>query len=299
MPQRVNSKSDIGTSKIASDSYDTNNIFLTDQGWVYRHWKGDPKTTDRYWDEIIVAGQVIHPSGLDDNDLTVDNGLVQETEYIDANSEPSGSQKYPSTLLTSGYEPTPVADPGTPDDQFDIAYAGDIHIENDVKFVPLPADFDADGNNKIAAAQATAVETDSVARNAGSAYDQFPEDTTSTDDGNTGDGGSTPPPPAPSDVTLVFTGADGTSSYTSAGGANASVSIAVGGTLTITNNTGGHPVDVRVADGGATVSTGTLTGAPANSGESLTWDTTGVTPGTYYYQCTSHASMIGTINVTA
>ena len=71
MPQRVNSKSDIGTSKIASDSYDTNNIFLTDQGWVYRHWKGDPTTTERYWDEIIVAGAV--------DAADTDNDPVEET----------------------------------------------------------------------------------------------------------------------------------------------------------------------------------------------------------------------------
>lgn len=57
MPQRVNSKSDIGNTKRASDSYDVNNCFLTDQGWMYRHFKGDPNTTDRYWDEIIVAGE--------------------------------------------------------------------------------------------------------------------------------------------------------------------------------------------------------------------------------------------------
>ena len=59
MPQRVNSKSDIGNTKIASDVYDVNNCFLTDQGWVYRHFKGDPTdaTNTRYWDEIIVAGE--------------------------------------------------------------------------------------------------------------------------------------------------------------------------------------------------------------------------------------------------
>lgn len=56
MPQRVNSKSDIGNTKRASDVYDVNNCFLTEQGWVYRHFKGDPATTDRYWDEILVAG---------------------------------------------------------------------------------------------------------------------------------------------------------------------------------------------------------------------------------------------------
>ena len=280
MPQRVNTKSDIGTSKIASDSYDTNNIFLTDQGWVYRHWKGDPTDLDcRYWDEIIVAGQVTQPGTPD---YGVSNDDFEPTLYSGTGE---GSEKYKNPLGTTGYEPLAGASGPPADGVFDVGYSGQ------------------DGVNLAAEAQADIVAADPTKRSAGSAvYTQFPEDTTSTDDsgspsddGNNG-GGSTP---APSNVTLVFTGADGTSSYTSAGGANASVSIEVGGTLTITNNTGGHPVDVRVADGGDTVSTGTLLGAPANSGESLTWDTTGVTPGTYYYQCTAHSSMVGQIIVTA
>ena len=47
----------------ASDSYDKDNVFLTDEGWVYRHYKRrDPLTgdidTSVFWDEIIVAGEV-------------------------------------------------------------------------------------------------------------------------------------------------------------------------------------------------------------------------------------------------
>lgn len=125
MPQRVNSKSDIGTSKIASDSYDTNNIFLTDQGWVYRHWKGDPATTERYWDEIIVAGAV--------DAADTDNDPVEETVYeVDGFDElnnpikiPTGSQKYLQTLVTGKYEPE--ASGGTPDDAFDIEYASHLY----------------------------------------------------------------------------------------------------------------------------------------------------------------------------
>ena len=56
MPARVNTPGDIGTAKIASDSYDVDNIFLTDEGWVYRHYKNDALT--KFWDEIIVAGEV-------------------------------------------------------------------------------------------------------------------------------------------------------------------------------------------------------------------------------------------------
>jgi len=282
MPQRVNTKSDIGTSKIASDSYDTNNIFLTDQGWVYRHWKGNPDDTDaRYWDEIIVAGEVTDPG---DPDYGVVNTPIEPTKYTGTGE---GSQKYHHTLTVGSYEP--ITTPGTPGTPGSL---GDPDKNFDIQYAEHTYDGDVVAKEVVAPGQARFA-----------SYAQFPEDTVPADDsddsdpGDGGNGGGTTP--APSDVTLEFTGADGTSSYTSAGGANASVSIEVGGTLTITNNTGGHPVDVRVSDGGATVSEGTLTGAPAGPGESLTWDTTGVTPGTYYYQCTAHAAMIGTITVTA
>lgn len=56
MPARVNTSGDIGTAKVASDSYDVDNIFLTDEGWVYRHYKNTALT--KFWDEIIVAGEV-------------------------------------------------------------------------------------------------------------------------------------------------------------------------------------------------------------------------------------------------
>lgn len=233
MPLRSNTQSDIGTSKVSSDSYDVNNIFLTDQGWVYRHWKGDPASTDRYWDEIIVAGE----SGY-----SPPGDLVDLIQY---SAEGAGGG---SKLVA-----TPTYEVAAGDAAYDIQYSP--------SYVPM----------------------------APAAADRYPYPVVVT---------SSASAPTPSNVTLVFTGADGTSSYTSAGGANASVSIEAGGTLTITNNTGGHPVDVRVSDEGATVSTGTLTGAPAGPGESLTWDTTGVTPGTYYYQCTAHATMIGQIIVT-
>ena len=63
MPHRVNTEGDIGTAKVASDSYDVDNIFLTDEGWVYRHFKKADKSL--FWDEIICAGEV-------DAGLTID-----------------------------------------------------------------------------------------------------------------------------------------------------------------------------------------------------------------------------------
>ncbi len=133
MPQRVNIKSDIGTSKIASDSYDTNNIFLTDQGWVYRHYKGNPATTTRFWDEILVAGQT------DPDNATAVSADITVTPYAPDGGE--GNTPYvPVSFEVGG---------GTPDDVYDIEYSK--HMENDVEFGD-PANYepanlvDADGN---------------------------------------------------------------------------------------------------------------------------------------------------------
>ena len=43
----------------SSSVYDMDNVYLSDQGWAYRHYKNVAKT--EYFDEILVAGEV--PSG--------------------------------------------------------------------------------------------------------------------------------------------------------------------------------------------------------------------------------------------
>ena len=91
----------------------------------------------------------------------------------------------------------------------------------------------------------------------------------------------------------------GASSYTLSGdvtGSNATVNMAIGQTVNFTVNASGHPFHIRVSDGGANVSTPAATGQGATSGV-VSW--TPNTAGTYYYQCSVHAGMIGTINVTA
>ena len=60
MPQRINIVGDLGTTKLASDSYDIDNIYLTEEGWVYRHFKSTDES--RWWDEILVAGEVVKAS---------------------------------------------------------------------------------------------------------------------------------------------------------------------------------------------------------------------------------------------
>ena len=58
---------------------------------------------------------------------------------------------------------------------------------------------------------------------------------------------------------------------------------------------GAHPLDIRDGNPGTQVTTGTLTNAGTTG--NVTWDTTGVAAGTYYYICTSHSGMVGTITV--
>jgi len=59
MPRSSNQSSDVGYAKPNGGDADKDNIYLSDQGWVYRHFKNEAK--DEYWDEILVAGAV--PSG--------------------------------------------------------------------------------------------------------------------------------------------------------------------------------------------------------------------------------------------
>ena len=56
MPHRKNAKGDIGFQKRMSDSTNINNVYLTEEGWVYRHYKRADKS--KWYDEVIVSGQV-------------------------------------------------------------------------------------------------------------------------------------------------------------------------------------------------------------------------------------------------
>ena len=56
MPHRKNAKGDIGGLKRFSDTYDMDNVYLSEEGWIYRHFKNAERTL--WWDEILVAGQV-------------------------------------------------------------------------------------------------------------------------------------------------------------------------------------------------------------------------------------------------
>lgn len=99
----------------------------------------------------------------------------------------------------------------------------------------------------------------------------------------------------------------GSSSWTASGndrngsvsGANDSISVKVGDTLTITNNADvSHPLyikDTASTGTGDQVTTPTATGQGSYGGNGVQWTPT--LPGTYYYQCSNHAAMNGTITV--
>ena len=74
------------------------------------------------------------------------------------------------------------------------------------------------------------------------------------------------------------------------------IRVNIGDTIVFDNTAthAAHPMAIRVADAGASVSTGTYTGEGTAT---VTWVTTGVAAGTYYYQCQNHAGMIGQIIV--
>lgn len=56
MPARSNRTSDLGALMSSSSVYDMDNVYLSDRGWAYRHYKNAAKT--EFWDEILVAGEV-------------------------------------------------------------------------------------------------------------------------------------------------------------------------------------------------------------------------------------------------
>ena len=82
-------------------------------------------------------------------------------------------------------------------------------------------------------------------------------------------------------------------------GDNDSINILAGDTITITNNAGGsHPIYFKTVQGTGTGNLVTgATGQGAANGADISWTPT--VPGTYYYQCSNHGAMNGTIIVAA
>ena len=93
----------------------------------------------------------------------------------------------------------------------------------------------------------------------------------------------------------------GTDRSGSVSGTDPAITVQVGDTINFNMNAGSsHPTVFKTVQGTGSsnqVSTGTYTGGGASASGTVKWITTGVTPGTYYYQCTAHNNMYGTITV--
>ena len=97
----------------------------------------------------------------------------------------------------------------------------------------------------------------------------------------------------------VFNGSDRGADHVDA--QNPVINLNQGDTLILTFNiSGSHPFWIKTTQTTGT-SNGVTTGTITNNGQqssNLTWDTDGVTPGTYYYICQFHGSMSNSIIVT-
>ena len=100
MPARAETTSAIGTAPAACDVYDMDNIFLTDEGWVYRHYK--KADFSEYWDEIIVAGEVVAGATING----VDNDPVHDINEASPTFETGDGQ------VDITYSPTFVGNAG-------------------------------------------------------------------------------------------------------------------------------------------------------------------------------------------
>ena len=98
----------------------------------------------------------------------------------------------------------------------------------------------------------------------------------------------------PSNSNYSVTGTDASGTFNNA--LDPQLQCSAGDTLVFNVNALGHPFWIKTA---ATTGTGNqvtqgVTGAGTQLG-TVTWDTTGITPGTYYYICQFHSLMYGEI----
>ena len=95
---------------------------------------------------------------------------------------------------------------------------------------------------------------------------------------------------------------NGTDRNGSVSGDDPTVTVNKGDTIIFDVDASRHPFYVKTVfsrGGGDQVTTGTISGTPGTQNGKLSWNTTGVSAGKYYYVCSPHASygMGGTITV--
>ncbi len=99
----------------------------------------------------------------------------------------------------------------------------------------------------------------------------------------------------------VMTGADRNTGYTAK--TNPVLTVKRGDTINFEMNASGHPLWISILQGTGQPAGGNIPSGISNNGTAtgavITWDTTGVIVGTYYYNCEYHSSMTGIIFVNA
>ena len=97
----------VGNYPAKSDVADQDNIYLSDQGWVYRHFKSLDKS--KYWDEIIWAGDVTNPPSAND---PVDPFGDPDPDFNNGDGIQFVSGVYPGADPTIGVTTINAADSG-------------------------------------------------------------------------------------------------------------------------------------------------------------------------------------------
>ena len=105
----------VGNYPAKSDCADKDNIYLSDQGWVYRHFKNAAKT--KYWDEVIWAGDVTNPPAEND---PVDTFGAADPEFLVGDGYQFVTGVYPGVDPTIGQ--ATISAPGSGDTGQTVAF---------------------------------------------------------------------------------------------------------------------------------------------------------------------------------
>ena len=97
----------VGNYPAKSDVADTDNIYLSDQGWVYRHYKSPDKS--KFWDEVIWAGDVTNPPTAND---PVDPFGDPDPDFLNGDGIQFVTGVYPGADATIGEVTINAADSG-------------------------------------------------------------------------------------------------------------------------------------------------------------------------------------------
>ena len=76
MPRKSNKQADLSAVLNNNPVLDMDNVYWSDKGWAYRHYKNETKT--RFWDEILVAGEAL-----------LDNGNTDTTAFAFGTASPT------------------------------------------------------------------------------------------------------------------------------------------------------------------------------------------------------------------